>query len=132
MPADADACVPREIATASWCSSNEEASAAFGNRYCFSRLYQAPTSTSTRDMTDENSFVMVNFSVWQNVSLERAKSTVPNVAHATLCQQELNGARYKQTAGCRQFVSLFPPLRERADARIRQIPDVHARQHPCG
>src|SRR5213082_285103 len=49
----------------------------------------------------------VNFSVWQNVPMERAKSTVPNVAHATLCQQELNGAGYKQTAGCRQFASLF-------------------------
>jgi hypothetical protein len=35
-----------------------------------------------RHMTDENSFLMVNFSVWQNVSLERAKSTVPNVAYA--------------------------------------------------
>ena len=32
MPADADACVPREIASASFCSSNEEDSAAFGNR----------------------------------------------------------------------------------------------------
>jgi hypothetical protein len=37
MPADADACLPREIASASLCSSNEEESAAFGNRY-FSRL----------------------------------------------------------------------------------------------
>src|SRR6267143_5596101 len=68
----------------------------------------------------------------ENVPLERAKSTVPNVAHATLCQQESNGAGCKQTAGCRQFVSPFPPLRERADARIGQIPAVHARRHPCG
>jgi hypothetical protein len=30
MPADADACLPREIASASLCSSNEEDSAAFG------------------------------------------------------------------------------------------------------
>src|ERR1700674_3640081 len=66
-----------------------------------------------RSGTCENSFVMVNFSVWQNVSLER-EDNGSNVAHATLCQQESNGAGCKQTAGCRQFVSPFPRLRERA------------------
>jgi len=80
-------------------------------------------------MTDENTFVMLNFSVWPKHILERAKSRFQTSRTLSFASKSRMAQSVNKLLDVGSLFRRFSTS-QRADARIGQIPAVRARRHP--